>query len=268
MSTRRPYVAGRFYPGTRSELLDELQECIPASAAKRRVLGILAPHAGYMYSGRVAGEVYSRIEIPDSVVLFCPNHTGYPVDFSVWSGGAWETPLGTVPVDETLASLILKHCPGAERDQMAHRGEHAIEVHLPFLQRIHPETKIVPIVVRSQELKDFKAFGQGLAEAIRQSGNQTLVVASSDMTHFETHNSAKAKDKLAIDRMLAMDEDGLFETVQEHEITMCGYGPATVMLSAVKALGATSAELVRYATSGEVSGDYDRVVGYAGMIFS
>ena len=266
MLSRPPYVAGRFYPETEQALLEELEQCIPVSASKENAIGILAPHAGYLYSGRVAGEVYSRINVPETAVLFCPNHTGFPVDFSVWASGQWETPLGNVVVDEKLARLVLDQCPGAEEDTMAHRDEHAIEVHLPFLQILNPEVQIVPVVVRSSSLEAFKKFGHGLAEAIRLHDRQTLIVASSDMSHFESHESSKAKDKLAIDCMLEMDEDGLYQTVHDHSITMCGYGPASIMMSAARDLGASSSELVRYATSGEVSGDYEKVVGYAGMI--
>ena len=267
MPTRQPSVAGRFYEGFRERLLSELAKYIPPCDEKVKALGILSPHAGYVYSGKIAGEVYSRIDIPDTVLIACPNHTGTPVEFSVWSEGEWETPLGPVPIDEDLAARILASCRAATSDTEAHRGEHSAEVHLPFLQHLRPEVRIVPVAVRTMELSRLKDFGRGLAEALRQDGREVLIVASSDMTHFESHESAKERDRLAIDRMLEMDEDGLWDTVRRHQISMCGCGPAVIMLHAVKELGATQADLVRYSTSGEVFGDYDRVVGYAGMIF-
>lgn len=266
MLIRQPCVAGRFYPGDQTELLHELDHCMPPSQPIETALGIVAPHAGYMYSGKVAGEVYAQVNIPETVILACPNHTGTPVEFSIWAEGQWETPLGNVPVDSDLASRVLEYFPEAESDEEAHLSEHANEVHLPFLQRLRPGVRIVPIVVRCSELEPLKTFGRSLAKAIQACGKATLIIASSDMTHMETHESAKAKDRLAIEQMLKLDEEGLWNTVRQHRISMCGYGPAIVMLTAAKELGATRSRLVRYATSGEVSGDYDRVVGYAGLI--
>ncbi|MBI2194484.1 MAG: AmmeMemoRadiSam system protein B [Planctomycetes bacterium] len=268
MPDRQPCVAGSFYPDGREDLLRELEACIPADGVRSPAVGVLAPHAGYLYSGRVAGEVYARVQVPETVVLACPNHTGVPVDFSLWREGAWETPLGKVPVETELADRIFECCPGAESDCDAHLDEHANEVHLPFLQKIQPGVRIVPVVVRASHRDALKDFGHGLAMAIRAYGRPALIVASSDMTHRESHESARTKDRLAIDQMLRLDEDGLWNTVRSHRISMCGYGPAVLMIRAAKDLGATRAELVRYATSGEVSGDYGSVVGYAGMVIS
>jgi len=268
MSTRQAYVAGRFYEGRREKLLQELQDCIPSSGQKVKAPGIVAPHAGYVYSGKIAGEVYSRIEVPGTAVIACPNHTGVPVDFSVWAEGEWETPLGAAPVDEELAGQILSCCTQAVDDRRAHQYEHAAEVQVPFLQYLRGDIRIVPITVHASDVEDLRSFGAGLAEAVRASGKEVLLIASTDMTHFESHESAKARDRLAIDAILEMDEDQLWRTVKENGISMCGVGPTVAIMRAVKDLGATRAELVRYATSGEVFGDYDRVVGYAGMIFS
>jgi AmmeMemoRadiSam system protein B len=268
MSTREAYVAGRFYEGNRARLLSQLQDCIPPSKEKVKALGIVSPHAGYVYSGKVAGEVYAKIEIPGTAVVACPNHTGFPVDFSVWAKGEWRTPLGTSPIDEELASRILSCCKDAVDDEQAHLYEHSAEVQVPFLQHLKPDIRIVPIVVHSDDVGRLRAFGQGLAEAVKASGKDVLLVASTDMTHFESHESAKARDKLAIDAMLEMDEEKLWKTVRGRKITMCGVAPTVAVIRAVKDLGAKRAELVRYATSGEVFGDYDRVVGYAGLIFA
>ena len=267
MPIRKPYAAGSFYPAERASLLDVLDACIQVTEKKQRVIGVLAPHAGYSYSGAVAGEVYSRIKIPETTVLLCPNHTGAPIEFSVWPEGMWQTPLGQASVNECLAERILEYCPGSERDQLAHFSEHAAEVHVPFLQVSRPDARIVPVVVRSVVCSRLTDFGLGLARAIGETGDDALIVASSDMTHFETRESASTKDHLAIDRMLEMDCEGLFRTVQQHKITMCGCGPAIIMMAAAKALGADRAELVRYATSGDTNGDYDEVVGYCGMLF-
>jgi len=263
---RRPAVAGMFYPRRASELREMIAGVTPQDVERRECLGCLAPHAGYIYSGRVAAEVYARITFPPTVVILSPNHRGPLIDFSLWPDGEWETPLGKVQVDAELARAIAAACPVISDDTSPHMFEHAAEVHVPFVQYHAPDAKIVPIIISTGDLDVLKEFGRGLAQAIKAHTNKVLVVASSDMTHQEPQEIAKQKDQLAIDRMLALDEDGLYETVRRRHISMCGIFPAVSMLACAKALGATSAELVLYQTSGDAIGDYSSVVGYAGVL--
>jgi MEMO1 family protein len=264
-AVRTPAVAGRFYPGRADELLRELREFAPTTALTT-ALGCVAPHAGYIYSGAVAGAVYSKLEIPERCVILCPNHTGKGRPLAVMARTSWQTPLGEVSPDEELAARLLQRFPALEEDSAAHRGEHAIEVQLPFLQVRQPQLKIVPIAIGTRNFEMLRGLGEALAGAIPAGKEKVLIVASSDMNHYESDAVTRVKDRKAIDRVLAMDARGLWEVVTNEDISMCGFGPTIVMLTAAKSLGATSATLVKYATSGEVSGDYDQVVGYAGII--
>lgn len=263
---RKAAVAGQFYSAGSAELSTYVESLTEPGAEKTDAKAVLCPHAGLMYSGAVAGAVYSRIRIPRTFVLIGPNHTGIGSPVSMMSSGEWEIPTGTVPVDEELAALILKNAPLVSEDERAHRFEHSLEVQLPFLIHFSKDIKIVPITVLSASLEELKETGQGIAKAVAGCGYPVVIVASSDMSHFISDKAARLKDRLAIDRVLSLDPDGLYAVVREEDITMCGYLPSVIMLEAAKALGATEASLVKYATSGEVSGDYDSVVGYAGII--
>jgi hypothetical protein len=278
-AVRTPAVAGRFYPGRADELLHEIQEYISAGetpiAGRIAAIGCVAPHAGYHYSGGVAGAVYARLEIPARCVVLCPNHTGKGQALAVMANTTWQTPLGKVAADTDLAARLLRRFPALEEDSAAHRAEHAIEVQLPFLQARQPELNIVPIVIGTSDFEVLRGLGEALADGIagRQEENQednragkVLIVASSDMNHYEPDAITRIKDHKAIERVLALDARGLWEVVIKEHIGMCGFGPTVVMLTAAKLLGATSATLVKYATSGDVSGDYGAVVGYAGII--
>jgi AmmeMemoRadiSam system protein B len=272
---RTPAVAGRFYPGRADELLHDVREYTsPAKAwvEKGRIaaIGCIAPHAGYIYSGGVAGAVYSRLEIPARCVILCPNHTGKGRPLAVMANTTWQTPLGEVEADGDLGARLLGRFPALQEDSAAHRGEHAIEVQLPFLQALRPELKIVPIAVGTSDFDVLRGLGEALADVIGalEEGrkDRVLIIASSDMNHYESDAVTRVKDQKAIERVLAMDARGLWEVVLNEDISMCGFGPTIVMLTAAKLLGATAATLVKYATSGEVSGDYESVVGYAGII--
>lgn len=262
---REPAVAGRFYAGTAAKLRDEVRRLVADRPQHDRVLGVVAPHAGYMYSGKVAGEVYARIEVPETVVVLGPNHTGAGPRFSLWPEGSWRTPLGEVPVDAGLARRILDACPLFRADTAAHAHEHCDEVHLPFLQHRRPDVKVVCGVIGSQSLGELQEAGRALHAALVADGRPFLLVASSDMTHYEPAVEAEKKDRLAIDRILALDPEGLHRVVLRHGITMCGFAPTVLVLTALQLAGATKAELVRYANSGDASGDYDDVVAYAGI---
>jgi len=266
---RHPAVAGRFYPRDPEDLRTEAQGYLSQSSslsqAPVRAIGCIAPHAGYMYSGHVAGAVFARVEIPRRCIVLCPNHTGMGRALAIVSEGAWETPLGEVPIDGELAAALKQYLPALQEDPAAHRAEHAAEVELPFLQLRQPQLRFVPIAVGTGQFEPLELLGTALADVVSKTGDSVLIVASSDMNHYEADTVTRVKDHRALDRILALDPRGLYDVVTHQDISMCGFGPAVAMLTAARQLGAKSAELVKYATSGDVSGDRDRVVGYAGV---
>lgn len=266
MTIRRPSVAGQFYHASKAGLEKELTKLIDKDAKKEDSLGAVSPHAGYIYSGAVAGEVLSRLRFKDSFVILGPNHTGLGEPFAIMRSGHWRMPMGDVEIDADLADTILKNSKYIKEDESAHIHEHSIEVQLPFLQFIKKDFKFVPIIIASADLKTFKEIGKELADSIKKSKKKVIMIASSDMTHYEPHESAKEKDHKAIEAILKLDEDLLMGEIRKWNITMCGYAPTIVMLSALKELGAKSAELIDYKTSGDTSGDYSTVVGYAGIL--
>ena len=265
---RQPAVAGHFYQGSPSALRDQVGRFMKPEAKKVKALGIVSPHAGLVYSGSVAGAVYSSIQLPDTFVLIGPNHTGLGAPVSLMAKGSWETPLGAVRINEELAAAVLSGSRRIHDDSMAHLREHSLEVQLPFIQYLKKEFTIVPIQMLDTRLETCVEVGNAVAEAIKGQDSEVLIVASSDMSHYVSAETAMKKDQAAIKRILELDAPGLYSTVREGNISMCGYGPAVAMLTACKALGATKAELVKYTNSGEVSGDYDQVVGYAGIVVS
>ncbi len=263
---RRPAVAGRFYPAQPEVLLHDIQSYLAAPGSQLKALGCVVPHAGYMYSGHVAGAVYARLKLPEKYIILCPNHTGMGKPIAVMSRGSWDTPLGQAEVDEPLATGLLAACRLASEDADAHRAEHASEVQLPFLQAIRKKFTFVPITVGVGSFEPLQALGEAMATVISQAKEPVLIVASSDMNHYEPDAITRVKDHKAIDQILALDPRGLFDVIMQEDISMCGYGPTVAMLTAAKSLGASSAELVKYATSGDISGDRNMVVGYAGVI--
>jgi MEMO1 family protein len=266
--TQRPAaVAGQFYCAQGDALRSQVEGYLPQQASKSSsALAIVVPHAGYVYSGATAGGVYSRITVPDLVVVLCPNHTGAGAPVSVWSRGAWQTPLGAVAVAEKLAADFLSHCPEAQEDQLAHLREHSLEVQLPFLQVLNPKAKILPICLGTRDQKILAAVGQALAIIIENLKQTVLLVASSDMTHFESASSAAGRDELALAQVRALDPAGLLEVVESQRISMCGASAVAATLYAAKAQGASSCKLIDYTHSGQVTGDDSNVVAYAGMI--
>ncbi|HEU5361283.1 MAG TPA: AmmeMemoRadiSam system protein B [Candidatus Deferrimicrobiaceae bacterium] len=264
---RDPAVAGQFYPGTARELDRVVRLYTRDAEEKIRAKGIVVPHAGYVYSGPVAGEVFSSVEIPERNIIFCPNHTGAGAEAAVMSHGAWRMPWGDVPIDTDLAQRLLAASPLLSEDASAHRREHSLEVQLPFLRRFREAFRFVPVALGHLPLSDCRALGEAVARVAGEEPRPPLLIASSDMSHYEADGVARKKDASAIDRMLALDPDGLFRIVRSERISMCGVIPATVVLFASLALGATSAVLIKYSTSGEVSGDRAQVVGYAGIAF-
>ena len=267
---RHPAVAGRFYPRDPEDLRTEargyLTQATSPDQVPIRAVGCIAPHAGYMYSGHVAGAVFARVEIPRRCVVMCPNHTGIGRALAILSEGAWETPLGEVPIDAELAAALKQRFPALQEDSAAHRAEHAAEVELPFLQLRQPELTFVPIALGTAQFEALEQLGIALADVIAAQKEPVLMVASSDMNHYESDAVTRVKDHRALERILTLDPRGLYDVVTQQDISMCGFGPTVAMLTAARRLGAKSAELVKYATSGDVSGDREMVVGYAGVV--
>jgi AmmeMemoRadiSam system protein B len=262
---REPAVSGTFYRADARGLSAQVDAFLATREPRAPALGVVVPHAGYIYSGAVAGAVYARVEVPARAVVLCPNHTGLGRSrAALWPSGSWRTPLGEVAVDEGLATA-LAGAPGVEADLDAHRREHALEVQLPFLQRARPEVTVAPLCLAHLSYPECVRLGEALARAVTGVAPGALIVASSDMSHYLPARAARAADERALEPLLALDPEALYRRVHDEEITMCGIIPATVMLVAARALGARTAERIRYAHSGLVNGDEERVVGYAGV---
>ena len=266
---RKSAVSGRFYPANPDELRNVLNGFFEPIQPRSKVIGVVVPHAGYIYSGHVAGAVYSRIELPLRNIVLCPNHTGRGTPLSIMKSGSWQTPLGQMQIDEELSSELMKADPSLEADIAAHQFEHAIEVQLPFMQQMaRSSVRFVPITLGTSHLERLQALGHSIAKVVQAIAPDALIIASSDMNHYESDAITRVKDHKAIDQILALNPEGLHEVVRRENISMCGYGPTVAMLTAAKTLGASKAELVKYATSGDVSLDFDHVVGYAGIMVS
>jgi AmmeMemoRadiSam system protein B len=266
---REPAVAGRFYSADARRLEQDLARLLEPAAVESTAVALVAPHAGYMYSGAIAGAGYARVRVPSRAIVLCPNHTGLGVEKSIWSRGAWRLPGGDVAVAEELA-LCVREAARLEDDALAHLREHAIEVQLPFLRARRRDVRVVPICLSRLSYAECVTVGEGLARAVEAepAAERPLLVASTDMSHYISAERASELDRLALERVTALDPRGLYEVVTRHDISMCGYIPTTVALVAACALGATRATLVRYGNSGEASGDFDRVVGYASVVVS
>jgi len=263
---RKPAVAGRFYPANSKDLLSELKKFVPPNDQPSKAIGVIVPHAGYMYSGHVAGAVYSEVKVPPRNIVLCPNHTGRGVPLSIMRSGEWETPLGNMRIDEELCTALMEADPNLEDDTVAHQFEHSLEVQLPFIRHVGgADVTFVPITVGTGSWTHLSNLGRAIAAVVEKVAPDALIIASSDMNHYESDAITRVKDRKAIDRVVELDALGLYDVVEQEDISMCGYGPATAMLTAARNLGASKADLVKYATSADVSGDFDRVVGYAGM---
>src|ERR1700686_703366 len=258
---REPAVAGRFYPANPERLRADLDSYLSPAQERVSAIGCVVPHAGYMYSGPVAGAVFSQLEIPPSCIILCPNHTGRGHPLAIMKEGEWRTPLGAVRIDSDLAGELMRHFPALSEDSAAHQSEHAIEVELPFLQVCRPDVRFVPVAVGTGPLVILEQLGEAVAQVLIETKKQALIIASSDMNHYEDDATTRVKDRKAIEKILALDAPGLYETVINESISMCGFGPGVAMLTAARQLGAQRAELAQYATSAHVSGDRDVVVG-------
>ncbi len=265
---RNPVVSGQFYPDSPDQLRAMIGGFVDEKAVKAEVVGLVSPHAGYIFSGPVAGAVISKVKFKDTFVIMGPNHTGRGKPLSIMTQGTWKTPLGEVEIDSELSKRILATSSHLQEDHVAHQYEHSIEVQIPFLQYFKTDIRLVPIMLAYSSLTTYKEIGKELAKAIKDLNKEVVIIASSDMTHYEPQESAQRKDTQAIEAILDLNEDELFRRVDELNISMCGYAPTVSLISAAKELGATGAELVRYQTSGDTTGDYSSVVGYAGVIIT
>ncbi len=263
---RKAAVAGSFYPSDRHNLMRVVDECLGGFDHKKSVFGVIVPHAGYVYSGTIAGEVLGQIEVPRQVILLGPNHHGRGPDVSVSAAEFWTTPLGEVPINTTLAAQFTQRFPLALCEDQAHEYEHSLEVMLPFLQRLQPELQVLPVSLRSLRLTQCLEVARALVDIVNASDEEILLLASSDMNHFLTADENEKLDRLAIEAMTAYDPQALYQVVVERGISMCGFHAAVIVMEAARLLGADSCKLVNYAHSGLVNGDNSRVVGYAGLI--
>jgi len=264
---RKPIAAGQFYPSSAKEISRMIALFADEEGRKKDVIGCVLPHAGYIYSGPVAAQTISKVNIKGTVVLLGPNHTGSGAPFSIMPRGFWETPLGNVEIDDHLAGVLLNKTRHLEADMLAHLDEHSLEVELPILQYFSKDFKIVPISIMSDDLDALKELGEELAAAIKDNDlkDSTMIIASSDLTHYEERRSAEKKDAMAIEAIISLDENKLSQAVRQFDISMCGFAPVTVLLKAAKLLGAKKAELIKYQTSGDTTKDFSSVVGYAGI---
>jgi len=262
---RQPAVAGSFYAADQKGLNRELDQIVPVGIDTRPAKGIIVPHAGYIYSGAVAGEIIAATAIPQTVVLLGPNHHGRGAEIAVSAADGWSTPLGVVPVDVQLKKSMCDFIAELKVDEQAHQLEHSLEVMLPFLLRQRPDVRIVPIALRSLNYEQAAQFGSSLAEVLKQHGEDVLLLASSDMNHFLDADTTESLDFMAISAMTSFEPKELYQTVVRNRISMCGMLPAVVVMHATKVLGASECQLVRYAHSGQVNSDNSRVVGYASL---
>jgi len=264
--TRQPAVANRFYPGSPDELRRVVAQLLPAqSADKKTAIAAIAPHAGYVYSGKLAAQTIGSIQVPETAVILGPNHHGRGAAVAV-STSSWQMPGGLVPCDTALAEAMLAASPLLTADEQAHLHEHSLEVQVPFLQAMQPDLSLVAIAVSQISYDSCREVAAALVSAIAPRQDRVLLVASTDMSHYESRRAASVKDHRALDRVLELDPEGLYRTVVSEKISMCGFIPVTITLLAAKQLGATKAELIGYTDSGEASGDTDQVVGYAGVV--
>jgi len=269
MEIRAPAVAGRFYPGTAAQIADELRALMPPDTSPRVAVAVMCPHAGWVYSGKVAGHALTHVRVPQRVVVMCPNHTGRGARVSVMTTGRWRTPIGEVPLDEELGAALVEEAHdvrGTRDDSAAHASEHAIEVLVPMLAARQPALRLTPVVVGPVDTAECTALGLALARAVARVRDEVLVVASSDMSHYLPDPETRRRDRLAIDALLSGDEARLMSVCEANDVSMCGVRPAAAMLAYARARGAAAPVLDGYATSGDAFGDRDSVVGYAAVI--
>jgi len=267
MLRRARFADDMWYPSSPERLRGDVEGYIAGGGGAAPALGLISPHAGYFYSGPVAGKGYAAVEVTPTVIVLAPPHRRAGAAVSVWSGGPWRTPLGEVGIDKELRAVVLDRCDAAALDDTAHSDEHSLELQLPFLQVRRADVRIVPVAVATRDVTVLKSLGDACAEAARSApGGSALIVASSDMNHFESESVTKRKDGLALERACELDPEGMLEVVERESISMCGAAPAAAMLYAARELGASEAEVVAHGSSADASGDTTRVVGYAAVV--
>ena len=281
MKVRKPYVADAFYAGTKTALTNQISDCfthkfgpgeVPKvnSTGPRKILGIVSPHAGYMYSGPVAANGFARLAsdgCPGTCIILGPNHTGQGSGVSILTNGAWETPIGSSEIQTELAERIKKSNSLLDVDEASHAYEHSIEVQLPFLQFLYGDSaKFIPVCMMMQDLKTSREIAKSILEQCKE--KNYVIIASSDFTHYEPHEIANRKDKMAIEAILRLDDEALNDLGESNSVTMCGYGPITTLIAAAKLLTGVKAELLTHRTSGDITGDKSAVVGYSSIVFT
>jgi len=262
---RKPSVAGNFYPGSKALLEEALEKYIRFSEPLKKAIGLVSPHAGYVFSGGCAGKGFGAVEVPGTVIILGVNHHGLGHPFAVDGHDSWKTPLGEAEIDKELRERLVADSKVFGVDSAASSQEHSLEVQVPFIQYINPEAKILPITVSFADPQRLMTGGKEIAALVKDNPD-VLIVASTDMSHYLSVDSARERDKKAIDKILALDPEGLFNTVAAERISMCGVSATTIMLSAALELGAKKAEIMEYTNSGVVMGDYSRVVAYLSLI--
>lgn len=267
MYIRKPVAYG-FYKADPEQLHQQITDIVTDTKEKKKAICAVAPHAGYAYSGHTAAAVFSRIIIPDTCLVLCPRHRPMGEDIAIMTSGAWEMPFGNIEINEELAQKLLDASDLIKEDTTAHEKEHSIEVQLPFLHYFNPDVKFVPLSISNDSYTTLTQLGEVIALALKAFDGEVLIVASTDMSHYVSQDEAKRLDSLAIAEIEKLKPKGLYQVVRMNTISMCGVLPVTVALTAANELGAQKAELIEYRTSGEVTGDYNQVVGYAGLIIT
>ena len=277
MQIRTPAVAGMFYPGEKNELKESIHQCflhsfgpgkLPPTEEKKKIYGVICPHAGYMYSGPIACHSFYSIssESPELFIIIGPNHWGVGSNVAAMKDCSWETPLGQVEVDSDAASELSKISNIVDLDFFSHTKEHSLEVQVPMLQEVYSKFKILPIILIDQEKNAAEEIGEAVATISKQ--KNSMIIGSSDFTHYEPNEFAHDQDKALIEPILDLDVDQFYKVLYEKNVTACGYGAIASTMIACKKLGATKGELLKYATSGDVTGDTSSVVGYGSIIFT
>jgi len=262
---RKPAYAGQFYPGDPESLRRTVQSFIQEPDSPLEAKAVVVPHAGYVYSGSVTGKVLSSVQLPRRIILMGPNHTGRGKALALSPCSAWNTPLGTVLTDSELNRLLMDACPALQEDSDAHLKEHSLEVQIPFIKTLQPDCRISAICIGISDYTILEKLGHAMADVIQSINEPVLLLSSSDMTHYESADTAARKDRQAIDRIIEVDPPGLYRTIIEKDISMCGFAPTISALVACLDMGASTGRLIGYTNSGEASGDYDSVVAYAGI---
>lgn len=266
---RKPAVSGYFYPSRAEELKKMIARMVDPGKEKEKAICVVSPHAGFEYSGHVAGAVFSSVRLPDIFVILGPSHRAIQSRMAIMKEGIWENPLGQAQVESRLAELIISHSRFIKEDEDAHLDEHSLEVQLPFIQYFKKDISIVPICISYQaSFENLEELGKAISRGIKESKEEVMIVASTDMSHYVDQEEAKKKDFFAIDKILKLDARGLYDIVQAEDISMCGFQPVTSALIASREMGAKKAVLIKYQTSGDITGNYREVVGYAGIRIS